>query len=899
MLCNSASFQSLVVTVLSLYAFSVYGGLADPLVRVENKTLTFPLAPPAPTYVADDALAGVFFQSPVGLAYPPGETNRLFVIERGGTIAVVTNLAKPNRTVFLDLTPVGIDANPEAEGGLLGLAFHPGYATNGYFYVFYSLASYTSEAGTGLHQRVSRFEAVPPNANRADIAAERPIITQFDESSYHNGGDIHFGPDGYLYVAVGDEGQNADTLNNGQKIDKDFFSGILRIDVDARPENLEPNPHAALGGVNWLPYRVPADNPWIGATEFAGQTLDPSKVRTEFFAVGLRNPWRMSFDPENGTLYCGDVGQWVREEINIIERGGNYGWPALEGTIPGPKPNLVPAGTPMIPPLHEYLHSYSGFGDTNGNSVIGGVVYRGQSIPELRAYYIFGDFFSGNIWAFTYDGGQKSDFKRIASESRMAGFGTDPRNGDLLWASLSYSQIRRLARGSTSGGQNLPPTLAETGAFRDLLSLTVQPGIVGYSINTPFWSDHAQKRRWFSIPDTNLGMTFYSQSNWITPTGSVWIKHFELVTNELTGAKTRLETRFLVQAPGGVYGVTYRWDGTGTNATLVPESGMAELFQIVTPTGLVRTQQWVYPSRSACLSCHTPLTGGILGFNTAQLNRDHTYDSSVRTNQLQALFDAGYFHPSARPIPHDLPRLAAATDLDSSLEYRARSYLDANCSSCHRPGGSAQSIFDARFSVSTKSSGLLDGQLRDVQGDPQNRTIVPGSLSKSMILKRMSVRGPTQMPPLASSELDQEGLRLLTAWIQSADIKARASYESWQRLYFGGTNGVHSFPNADADGDDMSNEEEFLAGTDPRIGGDRLDIQASWQSGQPVLVVKQPANRSILVEQRDSLDDTSPWVVVPVPPALYRFPTRSQIWKLPIETSGSAQRYYRVGSRSL
>ncbi len=175
--------------------------------------------------------------------------------------------------------------------------------------------------------------------NQADASSEVILIDQYDQDDTHNGGDLHFGPDGYLYVSLGDEGCCNDIHNNSQRIDKDFFSAILRLDVDKRPTSLPANPHPSntnnpSGAIN---YAIPPDNPFVGATDFNEQPVEPANVRTEFYAVGFRNPWRFSIDPVTGLIYCGDVGESSVEEIDIVRKGGNYGWAYLEGSAEGPK----------------------------------------------------------------------------------------------------------------------------------------------------------------------------------------------------------------------------------------------------------------------------------------------------------------------------------------------------------------------------------------------------------------------------------------------------------------------------------------------------------------------------------------------------------------------------------
>lgn len=869
---------------------------AQAIQRVANQTLKLPSNPPQTGYQTVPAFPGLIFLKPTGLVTPPGETNRLFVLERRGVIAVITNLAQPNRSVFMDLTPRGVSASPDAECGLLGLAFHPGYATNGYFYVFYSLSNHTTPAGTGLHQRLARFQTIPPGANTADLITEMPLFSQYDESPYHNAGDLHFGPDGYLYVGVGDEGTSADSLNNSQKIDKDLFSGILRIDVDRRPGNLEPNAHPALADANRVAYKIPADNPFVGATNYYGKKVDPTSVRTEFYAVGLRNPWRMSFDSVTGDLICGDVGEWVREEVDVIKKGGNYGWAYREGTIPGSRPDVEPPNATSLPPLYEYIHSYNGFTDIQGNSIIGGLVYHGNRLPELDGYYIFGDYSSGHIWAFQYDGVHTNGFRKLTTEPNISSFGLDPRNGDILIADFGDSFIARLEAIETPVGGPLPPTLTETGAFQDLATLKPAAGIVPYTVANPFWSDGAEKHRWFCVPDTNSLFGFQTNLSWLAPTGSVWIKHFDLVTNEVSGAKRRVETRFVLKNGSGVYGITYRWRTAETEADLVSSGGQTESIPIFTAKGTVRNQQWIYPSRSACLFCHTPATGGLLGFHSAQLNCDFSYDSGIRTNQLRALLDAGYLDQTTLPPKDRLPELVTPTNRLASLEFRVRSYLEANCSACHRPGGTAPTSWDARFETATRDAGILNAVLRDPRNDPLNRVIVPGDTNHSMILKRIGVRGTSQMPPLASTELDKNAIALLTEWVQSTDIKLTADYQSWAKLFFQDPSLPIASPQSDADTDGLTNEQEFEAGTDPRSELERLQMTIQNTDSGLTLNFIQPPNRAFRIEFRDSLSTGSDWqsYSIEYPPDTPRYPAQFKKWAVPLSKSGTESRYYRI-----
>jgi len=732
-------------------AFAVSSQSAGLGNRVANTTLRMPESLPLGSYTTSNAFPGLTFRWPVAMVAPPGETNRLFVVEQEGRIAVITNLAIPTRSVFLDLTD---RAQYGSEEGVLALAFHPGYATNRYFYVWYTTK------GT-RYDRLSRFEVDPNNPARGLPATEQILISQQDDAENHNGGELLFGPDdGYLYLSIGDEGGSA-ANDNVQRIDNNFFSGVFRIDVDKRPGSIPANPHPANNGSGTINYAIPPDNPFIGVTSFNGRSVNPNNVRTEFWAVGLRNPWRMSFDPQTRLLYCGDVGSTDTEEVNIIVRGGNYGWNYYEGTN---KTGglIVPSGFAPVWPMYEYNR----LGGGPRLCVIGGIVYRGNRYADLYGSYIFADHMNGNIWSlrYTISGGVTNVTPpvQIATSLYVSSFGVHPGSGEILLASQLDHQIKRLVRASASG-PSLPPTLADTGAFSDLANLTPQPGIVSYDLNVPFWSDHARKTRWFSVPNTNLVIGFNPTNNWEFPTGSVWIKHFDLeLTNGVSQSAKRLETRFIIRNADGVYGVSYRWDSV-TNATLVPEEGMDESFVIAEGGGVQRTQVWHYPSRSECLQCHTPHGGFAVGFNTPQLNRTFNYDGSPE-NQLVALSQAGYFDASVSN-PQTLPALAQATNTAFSVEYRVRSYLAANCVQCHQPGGTTQGLWDARFSTPMSQANIIDGPLLDDFGNPANRVIKPGSVDQSMMLTRLSNWGSLHMPPFATSEVNQEAIDLLSRWI--------------------------------------------------------------------------------------------------------------------------------------
>jgi len=423
----------------------IFAALAPHFSSAETLTSApppFAQTTPSAVYTLEDAFPALQFDQPVAIVSAPGEKQRLFIVEKTGRIQLVSGLdgPSPQKQLFLDLSnPRDGKLETSSECGVLGLAFPPDFAKSKRCFVYYSL-----RIDGKLNQRLSQFLLKSNDPNRADAAGEQPLWTQPDPADNHNGGDLHFGPDGYLYISVGDGGAGDDHFDNARFITKGFFAGILRIDVDKRPGNLSPNPHPGIAhdpsGAAF--YAVPADNPFVGATTYHGSPVDQDAVRTEYWATGLRNPWRFSFDPATGRLFAGDVGQNTYEEVDIITKGGDYGWSYREGTHPftnGPGRDRVPSGFKPIDPIFDYSHSA-------GICVIGGVVYRGQSFPDLRGLYIFTDFGTGLVMTLRET---KAGWvaETLTREPGVSGLGYDPRNGDVLFANIGQGKIKRLKHG--------------------------------------------------------------------------------------------------------------------------------------------------------------------------------------------------------------------------------------------------------------------------------------------------------------------------------------------------------------------------------------------------------------------------------------------------------------------
>lgn len=402
-------------------------------------------AAPAPDgYSVGPAFGGLAFQAPTQVVFAPGETHRAFVVEQAGRIAMIADVTHPTRQVVLDLSAslVGDDAGH----GMLSMAFHPQFAQNGYFYVWTPIW----ENGARF-LRLLRFTMAGNGS--VDPSTELVILSQPVGAGGHDGGTVLFGPDGYLYLSIGDgdEGDaGAEAIASHQRIDQGFFGGVFRIDVDKRAGNLAPNAHLGQVAANYL---VPADNPFVGATSFNGSPVDPTQVRTEFWAAGLRNPFRMAFDAASGELWVGDVGLSAEEEVDVIVKGANYGWNFIEGDIPGPAAAQLPAGVTFTPPVWVYDHSQ---GD---NCIIGGMIYHGAKFPELQGEYLFGDEGSGRVWVAASPATRPfaaGSVPMVAAAAGVVNIVEQPGTGDVLLVNITHGVIQELVAAAPNAASGPP-----------------------------------------------------------------------------------------------------------------------------------------------------------------------------------------------------------------------------------------------------------------------------------------------------------------------------------------------------------------------------------------------------------------------------------------------------------
>ncbi len=677
-------------------------------------------APQPGTFSLDVAFPNLSFSAAIYVSGVPGDA-RLVVMEQGGRLwafapsAIATNA---QRRLVLDLSG---QVQFSGEQGLLGLAFDPDFATNRFIYVHYS------RSGSGT-SRIARF-TWDSGADIVSLASEKTILELPQPAANHNGGALAFGGDGLLYVAFGDGGGGGDTYGNGQNL-ATWHGSILRIDVHPS------NPADA--------YDVPPTNPFIGR---AG-------ALPEIWAFGLRNPFRFSFDRQNGNLWLGDVGQNAREEIDIVTSGGNYGWSRFEGTLLFNSGVALASGTSHTPPVLDYPR-------TDGAAVIGGYVYRGSRLASLFGRYLYADYISGNVWALTWNGAQVIGNQLLDVASNPTSFG-ETNAGELYLATQSGT-IYELSE--SGGGGALPSTLSATGLFSDLANLAPVSGLIEYDINHPFWSDGALKRRWLRVP-AGQRITFSPAGDWVFPVGTVFVKHFEMEMTEGNPASARrLETRVLVRGSNEWFGFTYRWNGQETDADLLA-ARETEILTIQVPGVGARQQQYDYPSRTDCLQCHTAGAGFALGVRTRQVNRDFAFPLAT-DNQLRTYNHIALFSTDISPVDQ-YQSFTAPDDAGASLTARARTYLDVNCAQCHRPGGSTGVDIDLRFDTSTNAMNAVGAapQAGDL-GIANARIIAAGSKETSVLWQRVRALDGNRMPPIASHLVDQTAVDVLGAWIDA------------------------------------------------------------------------------------------------------------------------------------
>lgn len=702
-------------------------GVADPYglqTRPVPGNLNLPVTNPAITIGFTPAFPSLpAFTQPVFLTHSGDGSNRLFVVEQVGRIKVFDNdPAVSSVNTFLDISAKVVDGG---EMGLLGLAFDPDYTFNGFFYVYYTDTSCPGGERCSVLARYS-VSANPLVANANSEVVIKRIAQPY---ANHNGGTIVFGADGYLYWGLGDGGSAGDPQGNGQNTST-LLGSLLRIDVST------------------LPYRIPADNPYVASGD---------GIADEIWAYGLRNPYRFSFDRATDRLWVADVGQNNIEEIDIIEKGGNYGWNWYEGSAT--YRSGAPAGDYRFP-VYEYDHSL-------GASITGGYVYRGASLSALQGQYIYADFVSSRVWALTVDNALNAinNSELGTAPENVSSFGEDEA-GELYIVGYSGGIYRITGDNTADPLAGFPTLLSDTGLFADTTSLTPASGLLAYAVQAPLWSDYSSKQRWIAVP-ANSKIIFSSENNWLFPVGTVLVKQFdmEMIAGEPSSAR-RLETRVLIQQNSGWVGATYRWNPQQTDATLLTAAA-SETLTIADSNfpSNTRTQVYNYPSPTECLRCHSLAAGRVLGVRTRQLNSLFDYDGTEDV-QIRAWNHVGLFSSDIGRADRYASH-AALDDTTASLERRARSYLDANCAFCHLSGSATPVALDLRSQLSLLSAAIIDeAPLAGDLGIADARIVASGDHTRSILWLRMSTTdSSTRMPTIASVMPHPDALDVIAQWI--------------------------------------------------------------------------------------------------------------------------------------
>lgn len=664
-------------------------------------------------YVIVDAFPNLKFERPVWIGSPGDHSNNLFVMEQGGRVLVFENTRDVEKaSVVLDLRKKVHRSHNEE--GMLGMAFHPQFKKNRQVFIAYS-------AGNPRRLVLSRFEA---SSTRKRIRAntEEVILRQRQPFGNHNGGGLAFGPDGFLYVSLGDGGSLGDPEDNAQNLNN-WLGTILRIDVSRRRG-----------------FNVPQDNPFV----------DVPHTRPEIWAYGLQNPRRFSFDRMTGDLWAGDVGNVRWQEVDLIKKGGNYGWNLREGKEQHKKGrSLVNLDEPLL-----------ALGGEDARRITGGYVYRGKRLPDLIGAYVYGDTATGTVWALRREGDQVKENILIGRGRGVSSFGEDEQ-GEIYFTTFD-GKVHTLSpwSGHRPKGR-FPRRLSDSGLFTDMVALTPHPCLIEYSVNVPYWSDGAHKQRYLMLPGSEK-IRVGADGRFEFPQGTIFVMTFYLGDERkgpLPGG--RLETRLFIRGERDWNGYTYVWNDDQTDAILL--DGRLDQPRLTGASG-GEGVSWTYPSRSDCMSCHTEAAGRVLGFRVEQLDRHQDHGDS-NENQLEVFTRLGLFDGDLPKPTTSFPDWTGAEPGDTAA---LRAYLDVNCAICHQPAGPGNALIDLRFTTAEEDMNLVDrapGQWDfDVYG---GRLVVPGRVERSLMHLRMSRTGVRGMPPLSHNVPDAKALRHVEAWIEA------------------------------------------------------------------------------------------------------------------------------------
>jgi glucose/arabinose dehydrogenase len=622
---------------------------------------------------------------------------RVFVAEQTGKLRLVKDdklLAEPFLSVSVD---------SYWERGLIGVTLAPDFPTTPHVFVLYVAAR------PYPHHRLSRFTAVGDGV----MPGSEVVLFEGDDQTKmggtipagHQGGPIRFGPDDKLYAALGEQtaGKPSQALDS-------LLGKILRLNADGS---------------------IPEDNPFYSETE--------GKYRA-IWARGLRNPFSIAFEPVTKRLFVDDVGQSSWEEINVVERGGNYGWPMVEG---------FSTNQAFSNPLHAYP-------PVLGRSITGGVFYH----PPVRQFpsnyvgkYFFLDYMAHWLRVLDPDKPEKSSlFGRnlngpVALELARDGSlyvlnrGAWVRDNRFLTNSGSLVRIRYTGTAQLTAA--LPERLSKTDLFEDLAGLKPRAGFLSFDLNAAVWLPGISVRRWLRVPEGKR-IGFSPDAEWRSPAGTMVVQHFD------AGGR-KLETHVYWCRGSDCYrAAAYRWNQSGEDAQLIEDGEVIAIGS---------RRHWYSPGPEECLRLESMVSGFVLQLSARQLSR----------STLRHWDKLGVFEPRLAGAGIEMiPQLHPLGEEEAAPEVRVRSYLDANCAVCHQPGGPSRGQFDARFSTPLAKQNLVNGEL--VAGDlgiPGARVVVPGSPEKSILYQRLKRTDFFRMPPVSVNDEPSPALEVMARWIRS------------------------------------------------------------------------------------------------------------------------------------
>ncbi len=688
--------------------------------------------PPLP-FSTEQVFESVELKNPTDMTRVPG-TNRWIVTQLNGQIFSFNRTGDPDFQLVVD-----IKQTEPWYFRIFGIAFHPEFPKQPWCYITYSD---TPKSATGA--KLSRFRVVDPKVPTIQLSSEMEMMhwSSFD----HSGGNPIFGPDGYLYMSIGD-GQlptPPDPKNTGQDI-SDLQASILRIDVDNVSRDLN--------------YAIPEDNPFV----------DDPNARGEIWAFGVRNPWKLCFR-DNGELWVGDVGWEMREMVYRIDRGSNYGWSVKEGSQ-NVKPMSGAHSIPITPAIVEHDH-------VEARSITGGYFWNSRRIPELVGAYIYGDWMTGKVWALKYDSKTEQIIEHreiVDTPLQIISFAIDD-DGEVLIVGYD-GRIHRLVpnplvAGSDNQNAAFPRKLSETGLFESVAMEKPSPGVIPFDINALHWADNTTSKRWIGVVD-DAQLSLLEKSNWMNgdiegqfnfPHDTVIAKTVYLQLDPADpDSSRRVETQVLHRHHDDWMAYNYVWNDEQTDAILQENVAVEREFRIVSPQASdgYRKQKWLHASRDQCKLCHIWSSGTVHGFKRNQLNRSF---GAAGENQLKNFASIGLFEKQFEALEPSV----SPSDVSASLEKRTRAWLSLNCAHCHRMNGGGTGSFVLEDTVSLEDMKLVDQPAN--QGDfglTDTQLVVSGDPSRSVLLYRLMKSGHGRMPQFGTSVVDDEGAMLLYDWIKS------------------------------------------------------------------------------------------------------------------------------------